>query len=131
MSQAQDIIDAIVSQIDAGLTAYKSVQGSFTQLTALDAEQLPIAMVFDPAATRDRDDDGEVSESISVAVVLVRDCGEGTTMRADVDTCVTQIETTPRLGDIVDFAWVGEYQVNETGARHVIGSLIVNTERQA
>lgn len=129
MSTSKAIIDALVSQLATGLTAY-TVQDHFTQLTAIDSEQLPFAMVFDPSATRDRDDDAEVVQTVSVGVVLLRDEGESeaVTMRTDVDSAISSIEDTPRLGDIVDFAFVSEWQVNETAARFTIGSLVVDTE---
>lgn len=128
MSQLGNIVDALVADAVAALTAY-SVQGNFEQLQSINADRYPLAMVFNPAATGGQAQAQQLEETTSVSILLLRQVEQGGQMRTDVEALISQVEADPTLGGIVEGAFFNTWAVEETFKARTIGAMILETKR--
>ena len=129
MSQTNDLIVALVAQVKTALPDY-TVEGKFTPLHTLDAESYPLAMLFEPTQQDSVDDLCSMSEVISVSALLLRGPEDALEVRDDVDSVRNSLDATPRVGGIVDRAYIVDSVVLETLEKYVVAVLTLETSRE-
>ena len=129
MSQTNDLVNAVVALLAAELTDY-TVQGAYTQLHAVDPEQWPLCMVFEPSESNTRTSLGGVTESTTVSILLVRDPEDAVAIRDDADSVRSVFDKSPRVSNKVDWSFISESLVVETIERYTLAALTLETSRE-
>ncbi len=126
MSDFDDQSAAILVEFLQILPTYTRLDG-YRSVEAIDVGDLPFVAVFNPEGSAAEIPDGfrQSARETTWSVLMVRDVGEGTEMRADVESAKTEIDGSIDLLGKVDRVLVTEWAVSEARDDRTVGALAV------
>ena len=133
MSRTSDIIDGLITLINATLPSYRTVDG-YISVDALDGGTLsrePVAMVFNPTLASDTIEYQQRSETNTFSILLVRapntdtDPTEGLQLRTDTEALRTAIDWDAGLDALTDDVRVAGWDLHEESPTNTIAAILV------